>query len=74
MSRGFCPGVYVRGVFVWGFFVLIPNLKFILSAINAALFSLILCVITLVWRDKTDAIHLVRIVLVIFVLAIVIST
>ena len=23
---GFCPGVYVRVVFVWGFFVLIPSI------------------------------------------------
>ena len=39
-----------------------------------AVFPLTLCVITPVWRDKTDVIHSVSIVLVVFVLAIFIST
>ena len=41
---------------------------------NAALFSLTLRVITPVWRNKADAIHLVSIVFVVFALAIFILT
>ena len=41
---------------------------------NAVLFSLTLRVITPVWRDETDAIHSVSIVLVFFVSAIFTST